>query len=73
MFRTHLKAMVGNINIKVSITYTAWSSVIKRGYIAITLHWVDDAWNMNRLFLKFRRSIAPNIAESVSTFLCEVF
>jgi hypothetical protein len=36
---------------RVAITLDGWSSVVMRGYLVITMHWVDSSWTLrNALF-----------------------
>lgn len=67
-----IREEVRRINSRVSLTCDAWSSNIFKGYMAITMHWIDQQWNMRSLLLDFKRFITPHTGGAASNILKEV-
>ncbi|CAG8475158.1 15601_t:CDS:2, partial [Cetraspora pellucida] len=51
--REQLHSYFRKFNHKVSITTDAWSSCTNQAFLSVTLHWIDDQWQMQRILLDF--------------------
>lgn len=68
-----MREKISNVKSKFSITTDAWSSRIYRGYIAVTLHWIDPDWTMQNILLDFIRFATPHNAKNTSKILYNLF
>ncbi|CAN0917051.1 Zinc finger BED domain-containing protein RICESLEEPER 1 [Linum grandiflorum] len=69
--RRILKGLDGNKG-RVSIATDMWTTTNqKRGYMAVTAHYIDNAWNLRSHLLRFLYVPAPPTAERLATRLSE--
>ena len=69
-YKSKLKSVISKIPYRVAICSDIWSDkFIRRHYIAVTLHWIDYSWNLNKRLIAFRRfncqHSATNIAKAI--------
>lgn len=50
----------------------AWSSRVMKGYIAITIHWIDSDWCLQSSFHDIRRFPTPRTGHATAALLAEV-
>lgn len=63
-----LKDIPGMVN----VTTDAWSSRVYKGYLSITIHWVDKDWCLRNVLLDFVRFPTPHNGETTSNVLFEL-
>ncbi|CAG8821633.1 34050_t:CDS:1, partial [Racocetra persica] len=51
--REQLRSYFRKFNHKVSITTDAWSLCTNQAFLSVTLHWIDDQWQMQHILLDF--------------------
>lgn len=56
---------------RVGITTDMWTSVAKRGYMVVTLHYVDTAWQMKSVIIAFKRVLYPHTADRLAAHFVE--
>lgn len=66
-----VKHFTSNTSI-VSFTAGVWSSTIYKGYMVVTVHWVEDGWKMRSAIFDFRRFPTPHTGEATCNFLEQV-
>lgn len=66
------KDLLKDIPGMVSITTDAWSSQMYRGYLSLTLHWVDKEWVLRHVLLDFVRFPKPHNGTTNSSILMEL-
>ena len=58
---------------KVSLTFDGWSSAIMKAYIAVTVHYIDEDWELQADLLAFEElegsHTGENLAEVLYTIL----
>ncbi|SPR01639.1 unnamed protein product (mitochondrion) [Plasmodiophora brassicae] len=69
--RDRVRALVnsGTEDRKCSITTDMWTSAAKRGYMAITLHYLDNEWYMVSILIGFVRVLYPHTAGRLAAAL----
>ena len=40
-----------NLSTKVSLTTDVWTSITNQGYLGVTIHYINDKWNMRHFLL----------------------
>ncbi|KAE8961352.1 hypothetical protein PR001_g30070, partial [Phytophthora rubi] len=55
-----------------SITTDMWTSAANRGYMVVTLHWIDEDWNFRSVILGFRRVEYPHTGPRLADHLLDV-
>lgn len=56
----------------VSFTTDAWSSRVYKGYLSVTMHWIDKTWCLRHVLLDFVRFPTPHNGETTSTLLFDL-
>jgi hypothetical protein len=51
------------------LTTDMWTSAAKRGYMVVTLHYIDQQWNMRSVIIAFTRVLYPHSGERLATHL----
>jgi hypothetical protein len=54
---------------RVGTTTDLWTSSAKRGYMVITLHYIDDEWEMRSVIIGFKRVMYPHTGEGLAELL----
>ena len=67
--RTYLKKSL--YSRRVGITTDMWTSSAKRGYMVVTLHYMDDNWKMHHLIIGFVRVLYPHTAARLAQALVD--
>jgi hypothetical protein len=66
---------VQNLDSKVSITFDGWTAVVMVCYIAVTAHWINEDWELERSLLAFDQlrgsHSGENLADELYTLLKE--
>lgn len=70
---TKIRDTLSQIPGMVSLTTDAWSSRVYKGYLSITIHWVDKDWTLRNVLLDFVKFPTPHNGENTSTLLFELF
>ena len=73
VLQPQVKEFINNMPSKISMTTDAWSSCILKGYMGITLHWIDDYWELKSLLLCFKFFPAPHTGDAVCDLMYDVF
>ena len=60
-----------SLKCKFSATTDAWSSVVLKGYMAITLHWIHG-WKMQSLLITFKHFPAPHTSDAICELMMDV-
>ncbi|CAN1248085.1 Zinc finger BED domain-containing protein RICESLEEPER 2, partial [Linum perenne] len=56
---------------RIVVTTDMWTATNqKRGYMAITAHYVDNSWNFRSIMLRFLHVPAPHTSERLAAWLC---
>lgn len=55
----------------VSLPCDAWSSRVYKGYMVVTIHWIDQDWNMRNTILDFIRFKTPHTGEASYSVLLD--
>jgi len=50
-----------------------WTSIQNKGYCALTAHYIDSNWNLQKRILNFFEVECPHTAEAISVVLLEKF
>lgn len=67
------KTMVEEIgDCRTSITTDMWTSAANRGYMVVTIHWMDVKWNMRSVILGFQRVEYPHTGVRLADHLFDV-
>lgn len=49
----------------------AWTSDVKRGYMVVTLHYLDSDWTLRSVIITFIRVLYPYTAERLANHLSQ--
>ncbi|KAF7827285.1 zinc finger BED domain-containing protein RICESLEEPER 2-like [Senna tora] len=71
-YKTMSMKLVDKMESKVALTTDLWTaSNQKKGFMAITTHYIDDKWAMQSRILRFAYLPCPHTAEAISSLLVE--
>ncbi|KAH9119582.1 hypothetical protein AeMF1_007797 [Aphanomyces euteiches] len=56
---------------RIGLTTDMWTSIAKRGYMVVTLHYIDTAWQMRSVIIAFKRVMYPHTGERLARHLLE--
>ncbi|KAG6510710.1 hypothetical protein ZIOFF_028741 [Zingiber officinale] len=66
--------LLGKIKCRIAITTDMWTSNnTKKGFMAVTGHFIDDSWTLQSVILRFIYIPAPHTAEILADKLAEFF
>ena len=51
------------------LTTDMWTSAAKRGYMVVTMHYIDQQWTMRSVIIAFTRVLYPHSGERLATHL----
>ncbi|KAG8377763.1 hypothetical protein BUALT_Bualt08G0067200 [Buddleja alternifolia] len=75
MEKEKIKEILASTSSRICLTSDLWSSLVSNGYMAITAHYVDNNWVLQKKLLIFRHLPPPhggqNVGERLITFLQE--
>ncbi|CAG8457507.1 600_t:CDS:2 [Acaulospora morrowiae] len=70
-----LKTYFNNLSSKVALTTDIWTACTNQAYMSITLHWIDDNWQMHRILLDLiplhERHTGTNLANIIDTIISD--
>ncbi|XP_022865255.1 zinc finger BED domain-containing protein RICESLEEPER 2-like [Olea europaea var. sylvestris] len=69
--RTKVMGLLERTNSRIAVTTDMWTSNQKKGFMAITAHYIDDSWRLQSRILRFIYVPCPHTAESLSTVLMD--
>jgi hypothetical protein len=64
---------MSSINTSIVCTLDIWEGRTKVGYIAITAHYIDNNWTLQKQLIGFREILHPHTAENIFQVIMEVF
>ncbi|BBM98839.1 hypothetical protein Mp_1g16640 [Marchantia polymorpha subsp. ruderalis] len=53
------------------LTTDMWTSAAKRGYMVVTIHYIDSNWNMRHCIIAFIRVLYPHMGEQLAVQLIQ--
>ncbi|KAE9277010.1 hypothetical protein PR003_g28901 [Phytophthora rubi] len=56
---------------RTSITTDMWTSAASKGYMVVTLHWIDENWNLRSVILGFLRVEYPHTGRRLADHLMD--
>ncbi|BBN03751.1 hypothetical protein Mp_2g26060 [Marchantia polymorpha subsp. ruderalis] len=56
----------------IALTLDCWSSRVMRGYMVITVHWIDEEWKLQSVVLEFRYFPPPHNQHTTSDLILSV-
>jgi len=65
VFKVKLEKLVSGR--RVGMTTDMWTSAAGRGYMVITVHFIDDEWKMRNAVLAFKRVLYPHTSERLAS------
>ena len=66
-----LYSLLGTLNCRISLTTDMWTSNQNKGYFALTAHYIDDNWKLQKRILNFSAIDAPHTAVALSKAILE--
>lgn len=57
----------------VAHTTDAWSSVIHRGFMKVTTHWVETEWNLKYTIWEFNSFVTSHTGEEACELIYDIF
>ncbi|XP_022873604.1 zinc finger BED domain-containing protein RICESLEEPER 2-like [Olea europaea var. sylvestris] len=69
--RTKVMGLLERTNSRIAVTTDMWTSNQKKGFMAITAHYIDDSWRLQSRILRFIYVPCPHTTESLSTVLMD--
>jgi hypothetical protein len=64
---------MGSRKTYVACTFDIWTGRIKVGYIALTAHYLDVDWNIQKRLIGFRKIPYPHTAENIFVSIMDIF
>ncbi|WCJ21043.1 Zinc finger BED domain-containing protein RICESLEEPER 2 [Euphorbia peplus] len=61
--KARMMKMFQNNNSRVAVTIDMWTSNRKKGFMAITTHYIDDSWNLQSRIIRFAYVMSPHTAD----------
>jgi hypothetical protein len=71
--RVELIEVLSSINTSIACTSDIWEGRTKVGYIAITAHYIDKNWKLQKRLIGFREIQHPHMAENIFCVIMDVF
>ena len=65
-------AMIEKIPGRVALTLDGWSSRVTKGYLVVTLHWIDNEWCLKNAVLEFKYFPAPHNLYTTSELVISI-
>ena len=69
--KVKLYSLLGTLNCRISLTTDMWTSNQNKGYFALTAHYIDDNWKLQKRILNFSAIDAPHIVVALSKAILE--
>ena len=66
------RAIIESIPGRIALTLDGWSSRVMRGYMVVTMHWIDTEWNLRSAILEFKHFPPPHNQITTTDFVCSV-
>jgi hypothetical protein len=66
------RSMIESIEGRVALTLDGWSSRVMRGYFVITMHWINDTWDLKSAVLEFKYFPPPHNQETTFDLIINV-
>jgi hypothetical protein len=57
---------------RVALTLDGWSSRIMKGYMVVTVHWVDETWSLKNAVLEFKYFPRPHNQHTTSDLIISI-
>ncbi|KAK2641534.1 hypothetical protein Ddye_023297 [Dipteronia dyeriana] len=73
MERDKTLKLLDSIDSKIAVTTDMWTSSTKRGYVVVTMHFIDKSWVLHSRIMRFIHVLSPHDATSLGEQLVTYF
>ena len=67
--RENFKKYFANFEEKICLTYDIWTSLMHRGFLCITDHYIDSEWMLNKRIISFKTINTPYSGKNIATLI----
>ena len=67
--REHFKKYFTNFEGKFCLTYDIWTTLMHRGFLCITAHYIDSEWILNKRIISFKIINTPHNGKGITTLI----
>ena len=67
--RENFKKYFANFEGKICLTSDIWTSLIHRGFLCITAHYIDSEWMLNKKIISFKTLNTPHSGKNITTLI----
>ena len=67
--RENFKIYFANFEGKICLTYDIWTSLMHRGFLCITAHYIDSKWMLNKRIISFKTINIPHSGKNIATLI----
>ena len=67
--RENFKKYFANFEGKTCLTYDIWTSLMHKGFLCITAHYIDSEWMLNKRIISFKIINTPYSGKNIATLI----
>ena len=67
--KENLKKYFANFEEKICLTSDIWTSLLHRGFLCITAHYIDSEWMLNKRIISFKIINTPHSGKNIATLI----
>ena len=71
--RKKMKYMLSKVPSRISLTYDVWTSCTSKGYVSLTVHYLDANWKLNSKMLNFSHFPPPHLRREMAKVIYGFF